>query len=139
MEQTLILLKPDCIQRMLAGKVLDRFQSEGFVIRASKMVSLSKELLREHYAHLVTFDFYPPLEAFMLEAPVMALVLERENAVQHARTILGPTDSRKAEKGTIRGDFGTDNRRNIAHASDSPENARIEIERFFPEGIDGGL
>jgi len=134
MEKTLIIFKPDCMEKQLVGKVLDRFERAGFKIVACKMLSCSSALLREHYAHIADQPFYPALEQFMSSAPVIAMALQGENVVSKVRELLGPTDSRKAPKGTIRGDFGTDGRVNILHASDSPENGRIEIARFFKVG-----
>ena len=131
MERSLIILKPDCMQRRLAGQVISRFENVGLNILACKIMTLDKELLKEHYAHLVHLPFYHEIEEFMMTWPVMILVLEGENAVERIRNILGPTDSQKAPAGTIRGDFGSDKMRNIAHASDSKETAEVEITRFF--------
>ena len=131
MERSLIILKPDCMQRKLVGQVISIFENIGLNISACKIMTLDKELLKEHYAHLVHLPFYHEIEEFMMTCPVMVLVLEGENAVERIRNILGPTDSQKAPAGTIRGDFGSDKMRNIAHASDSKETAEIEITRFF--------
>lgn len=131
MEKTLILFKPDCVEKGLVGTVLERFERSGLHIKACKMLRCTPELLRTHYAHIVHQPFYPPLEEFMLSSPVIAMALEGDGAIAKVRAMLGPTDSRKAPKGTIRGDFGTDGRVNILHASDSPENAALEIARFF--------
>lgn len=98
------------------------------------MVQLEAAVLREHYAHLTSKPFYPEIENFMKSAPVIAIALEGENVVEKIRTMVGPTDSKKAEKGTIRGDFGVDVMVNIVHASDSLENAAIELKRFFKSG-----
>jgi len=134
METSLILLKPDCIAGRKAGEVLRRFEEAGFQIRGCKMLLATKELLAEHYSHLLDKPFFPEIEAFMQSTPVIALALAGDHAVEKIRALLGPTDSKKAEKGTIRGDFGVDVMVNIAHASDSPENAKIELERFFRPG-----
>lgn len=131
MEQTLILCKPDCLEKNLAGEVIRRFEAAGLQLRAAKMLKLTPTLLAEHYAHLVDRPFFPDIVAFMSSRPVLALVLTGPNAVQTVRDLLGPTDSRKAPKGTLRGDLGTDSMRNIAHASDSDENAGLEVKRFF--------
>jgi nucleoside-diphosphate kinase len=131
METTLVILKPDCMEKGLAGKMIHRFEQSGFRIVGCKMVSLGEDLLREHYAHLTHLSFFPEILAFMQSAPVMILALAREGAVLEMRDLLGPTDSALAPKGTIRGDDGTDKMRNIAHASDSVESARVELERFF--------
>ncbi len=136
MEKTLIIFKPDALEKRLVGTVLERFEREGFRIAACRMFRFTPALLREHYAHIAHQPFYPPLEQFMGSGPVIAMALEGDNAVVRVRELLGPTDSRKAAKGTIRGDFGTDNRVNILHASDSPENGLAEIARFFrPEEV----
>ncbi len=131
MEKTLIIFKPDCMEKQLVGTVLDRFERAGFKIVASKMLLCTPALLREHYAHIADQPFYPALEQFMSSGPVIAMALQGDKVITRVRELLGPTDSRKAPKGTIRGDFGTDGRVNILHASDSPENGRIEIARFF--------
>jgi len=136
MQTTLILLKPDCIAARKTGEVLKRFEEAGYQIRGCKMFTASKEILREHYAHIADKPFFPEVEAFMQSTPAIALALSGEDAVSKIRTLLGPTDSKKAEKGTIRGDFGVDVMVNVCHASDSPENAEIELKRFFkPEEL----
>ena len=136
MEKTLIIFKPDCVQKKLVGTVLDRFERAGFTIGACKMMQLTPAVLAEHYAHIADKPFYPPLLEFMLSSPVVVMALQGEDAVARVRAMLGPTDSRKAEKGTIRGDFGTDGRVNILHASDSADNGLAEIARFFkPEEV----
>lgn len=118
------------------GNVLSRFENAGFTIVGSKMMRLTPALLRTHYAHVADKPFYPEIEQFMSSRPVIALALEGENIVQKVRDLLGPTDSRKAAKGTIRGDFGTEMMKNVCHASDSDENAKAELARFFkPEEL----
>jgi nucleoside-diphosphate kinase len=134
METTLILLKPDCLKKGHCGEVIARFEKAGFTLRGCKMIALSQEILREHYAHVADKPFYPEIENFMQSSPVIAIALAADQAVDKVRTMLGPTDSRKAEKGTIRGDFGTDMMVNVVHASDSPENAAAELKRFFRDG-----
>ena len=131
-ERSLILLKPDCMERGHAGNVIARFEQAGFTLRATKMLQLTDALLAEHYAHLTSRPFYPEIVAFMKSRPVIALVLEGENAIARIRDLLGPTDSKKAAKGTLRGDFGQESMRNVCHASDSVENAAAEVKRFFP-------
>ncbi len=133
MEKTLIILKPDCIQKRLAGQVIARFEEAGFAIAAAKVARLDPAILREHYAHVADKPFFPEIEAFMSECPVILLILEGAGAVSRVRELLGPTNSKEAAPGTIRGDLGTDMMRNIAHASDSVETAEAEIARFFPE------
>ena len=135
-ERTLILFKPDCVQRNLSGTILQRLLAEGFTLHGIKMMKLNDEVLREHYAHILDLvidgePLFPKLSAFRQSSPVVALILGGPGVVTRVRSILGPTNSQKADKGTIRGDFGTDSMLNVCHASDSPENARIEIDRFF--------
>jgi nucleoside-diphosphate kinase len=134
METTLILLKPDCMKNGHCGDVLQRFEKAGFRIRGCKMMRLGKEILREHYAHIVTKPFFGEVEEFMQSSPVIAVALEAEGAVDKVRALLGPTDSRKAAKGTIRGDYGVDVMVNVVHASDSLETAEKELKRFFNNG-----
>jgi len=134
MQTTLLLLKPDCVSGRKVGEVIKRFEESGFQIRGVKMLAITNELLKEHYGHLLDKPFFPELEVFMQSTPVVALALAGENAVEKVRAIIGPTDSKKADKGTVRGDFGVDVMVNIVHASDSPENAAIELKRFFKDG-----
>ena len=135
-ERTLILFKPDCVLKNLSGTILQRLLAEGFRLRGMKMMQLNESILREHYAHIQDLviegePLFPKLSAFMQSSPIVALILAGPGVVTRVRTILGPTNSQKADKGTIRGDFGTNSMLNICHASDSPENALIEIDRFF--------
>ena len=130
-ERSLILLKPDCLDGNHTGEVIGRFEKAGFEVRATKLIALTDELLQEHYAHIADRPFFPEIVEFMSSRPVLALVLEGENAVAAIRELLGPTDSTQAPAGTIRGDMGTTSMKNICHASDSVENAAIEVERFF--------
>lgn len=132
-ETTLILLKPDCVDRGINGEVLKRFEDEGFRIRGCKMFQLTDELLKEHYSHIADRPFFPDVAGFMKSKPVIAVALGGDNVISHVRDLLGPTDSKAAAKGTIRGDFGTDKMTNIAHASDSPEAAAVELKRFFKD------
>ncbi len=131
MQRTLIIFKPDCMQQRHVGNVLDRFEKAGFTIVGCKMTRLTPALLREHYAHVADKPFYPEIEAFMSSQPVIVMALQGDQVVQKVRDLLGPTDSRKAAKGTIRGDFGTEMMKNVVHASDSVENAKTELARFF--------
>lgn len=136
MERTLIILKPSAVQRALVGKVIDRFQQKGLTIAGIKMMKLDEKILREHYAHLVDRPFFPSLVESMTATPVIVMCLEGRDVVEVVRAMTGATNSRKAAPGTIRGDFGMSGQENIVHASDSPENAIIEINRFFrPEEI----
>ncbi len=131
MQRTLILLKPDCLNKRVAGQVISRFEEKGYGIIASKMIQLDEPLLKEHYAHVADLPFFPDIASFMSSRPVLALVLEADGVIQGVRDLLGPTDSTVAPAGTIRGDLGTDRMMNVVHASDSPESALVEINRFF--------
>jgi nucleoside-diphosphate kinase len=131
MEKTLIIFKPDCMEQRHVGNVLGRFEKAGFTIVACKMIRLTPKLLREHYAHVADKPFYPEIEKFMSSRPVVVMALQGQSVVSKVRDLLGPTDSRKAAKGTIRGDFGTEMMKNVVHASDSVENAKAELARFF--------
>jgi nucleoside-diphosphate kinase len=133
LETSLILLKPDCVAKKLCGEVLSRFESEGFRIRGLKMMQLTDELLREHYSHLADRPFFPEIVAFMKSSPVVALALSGDDVITRVRDLLGPTDSRQAAKGTIRGDLGLDQMVNVCHASDGPEAAEAELQRFFKD------
>ncbi len=131
MQKTFVIFKPDCMEQKHVGNVLSRFESAGFSVIGCKMTRLTFALLREHYAHVADKPFYPEIEEFMSSRPVIMMALQGDNIVQQVRDLLGPTDSRKAAKGTIRGDFGTEMMKNVVHASDSDENAKIELARFF--------
>ncbi len=136
MEQTFVILKPSTIRRFLVGDVLTRFQHKGLIISGIKMMQLDEKILREHYAHIVDRPFFPSLVESMTATPVIVMVLKGKEAVAVVRSMTGATNSRNAAPGTIRGDFGMSGQENIVHASDSPENAVIEINRFFkPEEI----
>lgn len=136
MEQTFVILKPSTIQRSLIGDVITRYQRKGLIVSGIKMMQLDEKILREHYAHLVDRPFFPSLVASMTRTPVIVMVLKGKDAVEVVRAMTGATNCRKAAPGTIRGDFGMSGQENIVHASDSPENAVIEINRFFkPEEI----
>jgi len=134
MEESLVLLKPDCLEGRQCGEVLKRFEEAGFEVFGAKMVRLSDEILREHYAHLTDLPFFPEIQGFMQSSPVVAIALRGDNAIARIREMVGPTDSTAAEKGTIRGDFSQDKMRNVVHASDSVENGQAELKRFFAEG-----
>lgn len=133
MQRTLILLKPDAVSKKICGKVITRFEEAGFAIRGCKMMHLSPEVLKDHYAHIADKPFYPEVETFMRSVPVIALVLEGDDIIAKIRDMLGVTDSRKAAAGTIRAEFGVDMMVNVAHASDGPEAAAAEVKRFFAE------
>lgn len=131
MERTLILLKPCTIQRRLIGEIINRIERKGLRIVGMKMMQLDDALLNEHYAHLADRPFFNFVKTSMKAAPVVAMCVEGCEAVQVVRTITGATNGRKAAPGTIRGDYSMSGQENIVHASDSPENAAIEIRRFF--------
>lgn len=131
MEHTFIILKPSAIQRGLVGQVIDRFQKKGLFIAGIKMIQLNEEILRQHYAHLVDRPFFPLILDSMMATPVIVMCLRGIDAVEVVRSMTGATNCRKAAPGTIRGDFGMSGQENIVHASDSVENAKIEIARFF--------
>ena len=136
METTLVLIKPSGVQRGLAGKIIARFEQKGLIIAGTKMMQLNDSILREHYAHLVDRPFFPSLERSMQSSPIIALALRGVDVVAVVRAMTGVTNSRNAAPGTIRGDFGMSGQENIVHASDSHDNALIEINRFFkPEEI----
>jgi nucleoside-diphosphate kinase len=134
METTLILLKPDCIAKGHCGDVLTRFEKAGFRLRGCKMLRMEDQLLREHYAHIVQKPFFPEMVEFMQSSPIIAIALAADGVVEKVRALLGPTDSKKAPKGTIRGDFGVDVMVNVVHASDSLNAADVELKRFFAPG-----
>ena len=131
MERTLILLKPDCVQRRLVGRILNRFEDKGLNVIAMKMLRVTPELARQHYAEHIQKPFYPGLEAFITGAPVVAAVIEGLEAINVVREMLGATSGLKAAAGTIRGDFSGSRQMNLVHASDGPISAEREIELYF--------
>ncbi len=131
MERTLILLKPDCVQRRLAGAVLERFERKGLRLAGLKLVQAGRTLAEQHYAVHKGKPFYDSLLQFLTSGPTLALVLEGREAVAAARTLIGPTDGAKAAPGTIRGDFGISVQNNLIHGSDSVDNAKMEIALWF--------
>jgi nucleoside-diphosphate kinase len=133
-ETTLILFKPDAVGGGFVGKALARFEDAKLKIRGMKMLRFEDALLKEHYAHIAAKPFFPEVQQFMQRTPVIAMALEGENAIARVRELLGPTDSKKAAKGTIRGDLGVDVMVNVCHASDTPETAAAELKRFFRDG-----
>ncbi|MEX0866701.1 MAG: nucleoside-diphosphate kinase [Pirellulales bacterium] len=138
MERTLILFKPDCVQRRLVGRILARFEDKGLNVIAMKMMQVTPELSKQHYAEHVAKPFYPGLEAFITGAPVVAAVLEGLEVIRVVREMLGATSGLKAAAGTIRGDYSSSRQMNLIHASDGPEAASREIALYFqPEEICG--
>ncbi len=130
-ERTLVILKPDCIMRGLAGEVLRRFERRGLKIVGMRMKKLDDEILEEHYSHLKEKPFFAGIKEFMKSAPVILAVLEGNECVKVVRDMCGPTNARNAPAGTIRGDYSLSMQCNIIHASDSIETAKKEVERFF--------
>ena len=136
METTLVLLKPSCVQRQLIGEIVHRFERRGLRIAGMKMMQLDEAILRDHYSHLVDRPFFPALAASMMASPIVAMAISGVEAVSVVRAMTGYTNGRVADPGTIRGDYSMSNQQNIVHASDSIENAAIELKLFFrPEEI----
>ena len=133
MQKTLVLLKPSAVQRNLVGEVISRFEKKGLQIVGFKMMTLSDELLKIHYAHLVERPFFKRIKDSMQVTPVFAVALKGLDAVEVVRKMSGVTLGRDAQPGTIRGDYSMSIQENIVHTSDTPENARIELDRFFKE------
>jgi len=131
MERSLVLIKPDAIQRGLAGEIISRLENEGLKIVAVKMLCMDKALARQHYAVHKDKPFFNELVDFITSGPIIAMVLQDDDAVKVIRQTMGETDPAKAMPGTIRGDFGGDISHNLIHGSDSVENARSEIALFF--------
>lgn len=131
MERSYVMIKPDGARRGLVGEIILRIERKGYNIDNIKMAEVSKELCAQHYAHLTDKPFYPEIEEYITGGKVVCMIISGERAVEGMRQILGATDSFKAEVGTIRGDYATSKTYNLCHASDSPENAEIEIKRFF--------
>jgi len=133
MERTLILLKPDAVQRRLVGRIIARIEEKGLKIVGLKMIRVSRELAEQHYAEHREKPFYPELVSFITSAPVVAMVVEGPRAVEVVRKMMGKTNPLEAEPGTIRGDFGLSVTMNLIHGSDSPASAAREIALFFRE------
>ncbi len=131
-QRTLVLLKPDAVRRGLVGQILSRFEAKGLTIAAMEHRLIDGAHADAHYAEHVERDFYPPLREFATSGPLVALVLEGDEAISVVRTLIGSTDGRTAAPGTIRGDLSLSNRENLVHASDSPESAEREIALWFP-------
>ena len=130
-ERTYIMLKPDCIKRGLMGEVISRIERKNYKIVDAKMMTLDEPILREHYAHIADKPFFPEIVTYMTSGPVLAMIVEGDNAVKGMRIIMGATKFEEAAAGTIRGDFAVDVNANVIHGSDCLENAEIEIKRFF--------
>jgi len=132
LQRTLVLIKPDAVCRGLVGDVLGRFERKGLSIVAMDLRTIDGTLADRHYAEHVERDFYPPLREFVTSGPLVAMVLEGDEAVEAVRALNGATDGRQAAPGSIRGDLSLSNRENLVHGSDSRESAAREIELFFP-------
>lgn len=131
MEKTLIILKPDAIQRGMSGRIITRFEEKGFQIAAMKLMKIDKALAEKHYGVHKEKPFYPRLLQYITSSPVVVMVLQAVNAIAVARKMMGATFGSNAEPGTIRGDFGLSNSFNLIHGSDSPEAAASEIALYF--------
>jgi len=132
-ERTLLIIKPDALNRRIVGEVINRYERKGLNIIAMKMMQLTEEKVNEHYAHHVDKPFFASLKEFMTKSPAIFMVLEGKNAVEVVRFLSGETEGTKALPGTVRGDFALSIQNNIVHASDSVENAKREIARFFSD------
>ncbi|MDQ1668361.1 MAG: nucleoside-diphosphate kinase [Actinomycetota bacterium] len=131
-ERTLVLVKPDAVRRALTGEVIGRFERKGLAIVAMDLRQIDGATADRHYAEHVGKDFYPALRDFITSGPLVAMVLEGDQAIGVVRLLVGATDGRAAAAGTVRGDLSLSNRENLVHASDSPESAGREISLFFP-------
>jgi nucleoside-diphosphate kinase len=132
-EKSLIILKPDAVQRNLVGEVISRFERKGLKIIGLKMMTVEDTVVEEHYAHIKDKPFFPGIKNFMQSSPVVVMALEGVNAVSAIRLIVGPTKGYEADSGSIRGDFSLSTQSNIVHASDSVENGITEVKRFFKD------
>lgn len=130
-EKSLIIIKPDAVQRNLVGEVISRLEKKGLKIIGLKMMSIQDALLEEHYAHIKDKPFFPGIRDFMESCPVIVMAVEGINVVSSLRLIVGPTKGWEADAGTIRGDFSLSTQSNIVHASDSVESGEVEVKRFF--------
>lgn len=132
-EKSLIIIKPDAVQRNIIGEIISRFEKKGLKIVGLKMMSIEDALLEEHYSHIKDKPFFPGIRDFMKSCPVIVMAVEGINAVSSIRLLVGPTKAWEANAGTIRGDFSLSTQSNIVHASDTIENGEIEVTRFFEE------
>lgn len=134
MQRTLIILKPDAVQRRLIGRIIERFENKGLVIAGMKLIRISRDLAERHYAPHKEKPFYPPLIDYITSGPVIVMVLQGERAIEIARALMGKTFGYEAAPGTIRGDFGSSRSYNLVHGSDAPETAATEIALYFNDG-----
>ncbi len=130
-EKSLIIIKPDAVQRNLTGEIIKRFEQKGLKIIGLKMMTVEDAVLEEHYAHIKDKPFFPGIRDFMKACPVIVVALEGINAISAIRLLVGPTKAWEATAGTIRGDFSLSTQSNIVHASDSVESGIAEVSRFF--------
>src|SRR4051812_23732167 len=136
MDRTLIILKPDAVQRGLVGKIITRFEEKGLQVVGLKLLTISPDLAAKHYAPHVSKPFYEGLVKFMTSSPVVVMALQRKGAIEISRKMMGATFGFKAEPGTIRGDFGVSSSFNLIHGSDSPDSAKTELALWFkPEEL----
>ncbi|MCA9130640.1 MAG: nucleoside-diphosphate kinase [Planctomycetales bacterium] len=133
LQRSLVLLKPDCVERRLMGQVISRFEAKGLNIVAMKMLRVSPELSKQHYQEHVEKPFYPSLEEFITSAPIVALAVEGLDVIRLIRDMLGATNGLNAAPGTIRGDYSSSRQMNLVHASDSPESAKRELALYFAD------
>jgi nucleoside-diphosphate kinase len=133
MEKTLVILKPDTVERKLIGKIITRFEEKGYNIKSLKMLQLDKDTAISHYDHINHLPIFNEIIEYIVSGPVILLILEGENVIKSVRNLVGKTSSFEAEAGTIRGDYGCHIYKNLVHASDSKESAEKEIKRLFPE------
>lgn len=131
MQRSLVLIKPDSVERGLIWEIISRFERKGLKIVGIKMIQMSEELIKSHYAHLASKPFFPEIVAYMTISPLVAMVVEGVEAIPSMRNLVGATNPVEAAPGTIRGDLALTIRFNLVHASDSEETAKVEIERFF--------
>ena len=134
-QSTYIMLKPDALERNLIGEIISRIERIGYKIVNCKMMQLDEPILREHYAHLAEKPYFMEVIQYMMRGPVLAMIVEGENAVAGMRKLMGATSLNETIPGTIRGDYSSGTAENLIHGSDSEENAQIEIKRFFGEKI----
>ena len=133
MQKSLVLLKPDCIQKWYIGEVLSRFEKKWLKVVAMKMIEMSDALIQDHYSHLSDKPFFPEIVNYMTMSPIVAMILEGDDSIETLRTMCGATDPLKAAPGTVRGDLALTIRYNVVHASDWEDAAKEEIARFFNE------
>lgn len=137
MERTLIIIKPDAVERKLIGRIITRFEEKNYNVILLKSQILPREAVEKHYEHIKMLEIYEDVVKYMTSSVCILIVLEGDNVVSTVRNLIGKTSSFESSAGTIRGDYGSHKFMNIIHASDSVENAKLEIERFFPEISDG--